>query len=112
MGAVETQSGWSGSSIRARLLHRGARRWYIGGGISLLYQAIVVVNVLIAPGSLVAHIGVLALLALIYVLFLAIPPLVWEASLPAKLIAVLGFWALCAILLPFVGTLAPHVYSG
>ena len=110
MGDVATQSDWSGSSIRSRLLHRGARRWYLGGGIALVYQAIVVVNVLLAPGSPLVHVGVLALLALIYVLFLAIPPVVWESSIRTKLVAVIGFWALSAILLPVVGTLTLWVW--
>lgn len=110
MGAVERQTEWHGSRIRDRLLQRGARRWYLGGGIALIYQVIVVVNVIIAPGSLLVHAVVLVLLALIYVLFLAIPPLVWESNTRTKLVAVLAFWALCGILFPFVGTVTLWVW--
>src|SRR4051812_48066590 len=64
--------------IRARLAHPGARRWYAGASIGLLYQAFLIVAIWTTPGNRVAdQVVATVALALFYVLYLFVPPLIW-----------------------------------
>ncbi|MGO4592405.1 sensor histidine kinase [Leifsonia sp. 2TAF2] len=90
----------------ARLTHPSAFRWYPGAAIGLLYQISVLVGLWTStiplPGKLLAT----ALLAVVYVGFLVLPPLLWWMDDRARLIGVILYFALTLTLFPLIGTIA------
>jgi two-component system sensor histidine kinase DesK len=90
----------------ARLTHPSAFRWYPGAAIGLLYQISVLVGLWTStiplPGKLLAT----ALLAVVYVGFLALPPLLWWMDDRARLVGVILYFALTLTLFPLIGTIA------
>lgn len=96
----------------ARLTHRSAFRWYPGAVIGLLYQISVIVSLWTSSGAVGTKIVATALLALVYVGFLALPPILWWEGERTRLIGVLAYFALTLTLLPFIGidTLWTWVY--
>ncbi|MBW8870680.1 MAG: two-component sensor histidine kinase, partial [Leifsonia sp.] len=90
----------------ARLTHPSAFRWYPGAAIGLLYQISVLVGLWTSsiplPGKLLAT----ALLAVVYVGFLVLPPLLWWMDDRTRLVGVILYFALTLTLFPLIGTIA------
>jgi two-component system sensor histidine kinase DesK len=98
--------------VWARLTHRSAFRWYPGALIGLLYQISVLGGLWTSSGAVATKIVATALLTLVYVGFLALPPVLWWEGERTRLIGVLGYFALTLTLIPFIGivTLWTWVY--
>ncbi|WP_295128083.1 sensor histidine kinase [uncultured Leifsonia sp.] len=98
--------------VWARLTHRSAFRWYPGALIGLLYQISVLSGLWTSSGAVATKIVATALLTLVYVGFLALPPVLWWEGERTRLIGVLGYFALTLTLIPFIGivTLWTWVY--
>ncbi|MCI0157301.1 two-component sensor histidine kinase [Leifsonia shinshuensis] len=98
--------------VWARLTHRSAFRWYPGAVIGLLYQISVLGGLWTSSEALATKIVATALLALVYLGFLALPPLLWWEGERTRLIGVLAYFALTLTLIPFIGvaTLWTWVY--
>ncbi|MBN9633093.1 MAG: two-component sensor histidine kinase [Actinobacteria bacterium] len=92
--------------VWARLAHRAAFRWYPGAVIGLLYQISVLGGLWTSSEALATKLGATALLTLVYLAFLALPPLLWWEGERARLIGVLAFFALTLTLIPFIGVTA------
>ncbi|MFF1632760.1 sensor histidine kinase [Leifsonia sp. NPDC058248] len=92
--------------VWARLTHRGARRWYPGALIGLLYQISTVITVWSSSGPLETKLVTTLVLAAVYVGFLVIPPLFWSSPLSHRVIAVLAYFALNLALFPLIGLAA------
>jgi two-component system sensor histidine kinase DesK len=88
---------------RARLSHRAALRWYPGATIGLLYQVSVIVGLWTSDGSLGAKLLTTLLLAVVYVGFLVLPPLLWWHGERTRLIAVAAYFAFTLTLFPLIG---------
>ena len=100
------------TGVWARLTHRSAFRWYPGALIGLLYQISTLVGVWASPGALTTKIITTALLMLVYLGFLALPPILWWEGERTRLIGVFAYFALTLTLIPLVGidTLWTWVY--
>jgi two-component system sensor histidine kinase DesK len=98
--------------VWARLTHRSAFRWYPGALIGLLYQISVLGGLWTSSGAVATKVVATALLTLVYVGFLALPPVLWWEGERTRLIGVLGYFALTLTLIPFIGivTLWTWVY--
>jgi two-component system sensor histidine kinase DesK len=92
-----------GVALPSVLWSPGARRWYIGGGISLIW--------LFSPGSRIvdvagsgasATIGIL-LLCVYGLAFLAATPISWTLALRGRLLVIAGVFALSFALWPWLG---------
>jgi two-component system sensor histidine kinase DesK len=90
--------------VLARLRVPGARRWYLGASVGLVYQAIEVTTVWTSPtGQVWARVLATVLLFAISVLYLVLPPLVWRERRAIRIAAVLGYWALTCVMFPLIG---------
>jgi two-component system sensor histidine kinase DesK len=89
--------------LRARLFHRGAYQWYAGTIFGLAYQTVEVVNIWSSGLTLGNEIVGTVLLAIFYVAYITLPPIVWPESLRTKIIALVAYWAASFVLVPFVG---------
>lgn len=91
--------------VRARLTHRSAYRWYPGAIIGLLYQISVLGGLWTSNDAITAKLVATTLLILVYVGFLALPPVLWWEGERARLIGVVAYFALTLTLIPFIGIL-------
>lgn len=91
---------------RARLLHPAAYRWYPGATIGLLYQASVLVGLWTAQGTVTEKLGITALLAVVYLGFLVLPPLLWWETERRRLVGIGLYFALTLTLFPLIGVVA------
>ncbi|GAA4140346.1 histidine kinase [Leifsonia shinshuensis] len=100
------------TGVWARLTHRSAYRWYPGAAIGLLYQISVLGGLWASSGALATKIVATVLLAIVYVGFLALPPILWWESERTRLVGVFAYFALTLTLIPFAGvdTLWTWVY--
>ncbi|MGO4301410.1 sensor histidine kinase [Leifsonia sp. RAF41] len=89
-----------------RLTHPSAFRWYPGAAIGLLYQVSVLVGLWTSSGTLGEKLLTTGLLAMIYVGFLVLPPLLWWESERVRLIGLAAYFALTLTLFPLIGTVA------
>ena len=90
--------------VLARLKEPGARRWYIGASFGLVYQAIEVTSIWTSStGQLPGRIGATVLLFALYALYIVLPPLIWAERPRVRVLAVIGFWALCCTPFPLIG---------
>ncbi|MGO4536422.1 sensor histidine kinase [Leifsonia sp. 2MCAF36] len=91
---------------RARLTHPSAFRWYPGATIGLLYQASVMVALWTSDESLGLKLLTTGVLAVVYLGFLLLPPLLWWEPERVRLIGLAAYFALTLALFPLVGTVA------
>jgi len=91
------------AGIRARLLNRGAYQWYLGTIFGLAYQASEIVYVWTSHGSLGFKLVATVLLAIFYLAYVVLPPLIWPHTVRTRFIAILIYWAATFVLLPFIG---------
>ncbi|WP_089907783.1 sensor histidine kinase [Leifsonia sp. 21MFCrub1.1] len=91
---------------RARLTHPAAYRWYPGAMIGLLYQVSVLIALWNSSGTVGEKLGTTALLAVVYVAFLVLPPLLWWESERRRYIGVGLYFALTLTLFPVIGVVA------
>ena len=89
--------------LRARLWHRGAFQWYAGTIFGLAYQAIEIVNVWTNNRTIGQEVGGTILLAVFYLGYVVLPPLIWPQSERFRVIAIILFWAASLVLWPFIG---------
>lgn len=103
---VSVQSTESGrpAGVVPRLTHPAARRWYPGAMIGLLYQISVLIGLWTAVGDTATKVTATALLVVVYVGFLLLPPLLWWESERVRLTGVGVYFAFTCLLFPFIGT--------
>jgi two-component system sensor histidine kinase DesK len=106
IGAQQPDSG-----IRVRLLNRGAYQWYLGTIVGLVYQTAEIVYVWTSSETLGLKIGATLLLALFYLGYLAIPPLIWPQSVRARVIVLSVYWLSTFVLVPFLGVFVVWVWT-
>ncbi|QEO13331.1 sensor histidine kinase [Agromyces intestinalis] len=91
------------ASVAASLRSRAAVSWYVGAGISLLWLATLVEDVVGASrGPASAAIGV-ALVVVYGLAFLVAGPTVWALPVRGRLLVVAGLWAYTFVFTPWVG---------
>lgn len=105
MKTVSTTSGQQvGEVIRARLLNRGAYRWYLGTIFGFLYQTFEVIYVWANPATTVGiKLLATALLVVFYLGYIVLPPLLWSQPAATRIVAIAVYWAATFVLLPFLG---------
>lgn len=91
------------AGARARLTHRSALRWYPGAVIGLVYQVSVLVGLWTSDEPLAEKSVATVILVVVYVGFLALPPLLWWEGERTRLIAIAGYFALTLLLVPAIG---------
>lgn len=89
--------------VAARLRAPGARAWYVGAASGLVWQSLLVVNVLFLDLPALSKVFGLALLAMLYVVFMLLGPIIWHESVRTRLMAIGGYWAASCLLFPFIG---------
>jgi two-component system sensor histidine kinase DesK len=89
--------------LRARLFNRRASRWYAGTVIGLAYQVIEIVSVWTSLGPVGIKVAATLVLAVFYVGYIAIPPLVWNESVRVRLITIGIYWIASFALVPLIG---------
>ncbi|HEY5230473.1 MAG TPA: histidine kinase [Galbitalea sp.] len=99
------------SGIRARLLNRGAYRWYLGTIFGLVYQIFELVYVWTSTGTTATKTAATLLLAVIYLGYIALPPLLWPQSVRARVIGLALYWAAGLVLIPFIGSYLVWVWT-
>jgi len=99
------------AGIRARLLNRGAYRWYFGTIFGLLYQVAEFVYVWTNGGNLGTKIAATGLLVFFYLCYVALPPLIWQQSPRFRIIAIVVYWLATFALLPFIGVFTVWVWT-
>ncbi len=109
--APVTWSGGARGGALARLRSPGARRWYAGASFGLVYQGIELWGVWASAGSLGPKVIATIALLVLYLIYLAVPPLIWPERTVVRIGAALGFWALSCILFPLVGITTIWVWS-
>jgi len=92
------------TGLAARLVHPAAYRWYPGAAIGLLYQVSVLVGLWASDLPLAQKLLATGLLALVYVGFLILPPLLWWERERTRLIGLALYFALTLPLFPLLGT--------
>lgn len=90
----------------ARLVHPSAYRWYPGAAIGLLYQVSVLVGLWTSDLPLGQKLLATGLLAVVYVGFLILPPLLWWERERTRLIGLALYFLLTLPLFPLLGTVA------
>jgi len=90
----------------ARLTHPSAFRWYPGAAIGLLYQVSVMVGLWTSSGALGEKLLATVLLAVVYLGFLVLPPMLWWESERVRLVGIAAYFALTLTLFPLIGTVA------
>jgi two-component system sensor histidine kinase DesK len=99
------------AGIRARLLNRGAYRWYLGTIFGLLYQIAEFVYVWTSDGSLGIQLAATGLLIFFYLCYVAIPPLIWPQSTRFRILAIVVYWLATFVLIPFIGVFTVWVWT-
>jgi two-component system, NarL family, sensor histidine kinase DesK len=99
------------AGIRARLLNRGAYRWYLGTIFGLAYQAFELVYVWTAAGPPASKVTATVLLVVVYLGYIALPPLLWPQSWRARLIGLILYWGATFVLLPLLGVYLIWVWT-
>jgi two-component system, NarL family, sensor histidine kinase DesK len=97
--------------IRARLLNRGAYRWYLGTIFGLAYQAFELVYVWTSPGMTANRVSATLLLIVVYLGYITLPPLLWPQSVRARVIGLILYWVASLVLLPFLGIYLVWVWT-
>ncbi|MFP3466630.1 sensor histidine kinase [Leifsonia sp. SIMBA_070] len=91
---------------RARLVHPAAFRWYPGAAVGLLYQVSVLVALWTSSESLPEKLLTTVLLAVVYVGFLVLPPLLWWEDERTRFVGLAVYFVLTLTLFPLIGTVA------
>lgn len=92
--------------VRGRLTHPSAFRWYPGAAIGLLYQVSVLVGLWTSAGTLPEKLLTTGLLAVVYLGFLVLPPILWWEAERTRLTVLAGYFLLTLLLFPLIGTVA------
>jgi two-component system sensor histidine kinase DesK len=96
--------------IRARLLNRNAYQWYLGTIIGLAYQSAEIAYVWTLTGTLGFKLIATLLLALFYLAYIVLPPLVWPQTVRARILALTIYWVASFALIPFLGTFVVWIW--
>jgi two-component system, NarL family, sensor histidine kinase DesK len=98
------------AGIRARLLNRGAYQWYLGTIIGLAYQSAEIVYVWASHGAVGFKLISTVLLALFYLTYIVLPPLIWPQSTRTRIVALAIYWTASFALVPFIGTFVVWIW--
>jgi two-component system sensor histidine kinase DesK len=90
--------------LRARLFNRGASQWYAGTVFGLAYQVIEIVSVWTSNDTVGIKVAATLVLAVFYIGYIVIPPLVWNESVRARLITIGIYWIASFALVPLIGS--------
>lgn len=96
--------------IIPRLTHTAARRWYPGAAIGLVYQVVVLFSVWSANLAPVAAIEATVILLVSCLVFLFLPPLLWWERESVRIVGLVAYFALTALLLPLTGTAVAWIW--
>jgi two-component system, NarL family, sensor histidine kinase DesK len=99
------------AGIRARLLNRGAYRWYLGTIFGLVYQTFEIVYIWTSPAATANKVTATLLLVVIYLGYIALPPLLWPQSVRARVIGLALYWVATLVLLPLIGVYLVWVWT-
>jgi two-component system sensor histidine kinase DesK len=91
------------SGVLARLAHRGAYRWYFGTIFALAWQVAEVYAIWSDDRSTAVHVTATVGLALFYLAFIVIPPLVWPEPLRTRVLVIVGWMIATIALVPLIG---------
>ncbi len=97
-------------TLRERLRAPGVRAWYIGASAGVIWQAILVVTVVLLDVPPIQKAAGLILLAVLYSGFMVLGPLVWGEPTGVKLLAIGVYWAASFLLFPLIGPSATWVW--
>ncbi|GAB3575276.1 hypothetical protein GCM10027406_06540 [Leifsonia lichenia] len=86
-----------------RLTHMSARRWYPGAVVGLLYQISVLIGLWSSDGALATKVTATALLIVVYLGFLLLPPLLWWERESVRVTGIAVYFAFTCLLFPFIG---------
>ena len=100
-----------GTALGARVWSRAAFRWYAGALFGLVYQIIEILAVWTSPGSIGMKVLATAVLLVLYLLYLLLPPLLWPERQRVRIIAIVSYWALTCVLFPIVGLTTVWVWT-
>lgn len=92
--------------VRDRLRAHGARSWYIGAASGLIWQSILVVDVLFFDLPVLSKVLGLVLLALLYAAFMLLGPVIWNESIRTRVAVIAAYWAVSFLLFPLIGPIA------
>ncbi|KHK95204.1 histidine kinase [Microbacterium mangrovi] len=97
--------------MRRSLVSRGARSWYVGGGISLIWLISPGQAVLSASGSWWAAAIGIALLVVYGIAFLLSGPLEWVLPASGRMLVVGALFVLSLLLMPWLGWQLPGIWT-
>jgi two-component system sensor histidine kinase DesK len=100
----------TGNTVRERLLNKGAYQWYAGTLFGLAYQAFEIISVWTSHGSVWMRVIATVILAVFYLGYVVLPPLLWRESIRTRIIALIAYWVASFILVPFVGVTVVWVW--
>ena len=86
-----------------RLFDRGARRWYFGSLWGLAYLAIPIILTWTSGADALSGTLLTVLVVLIAVLYVVIPPLIWERPWPVAAVVYLCFLGVTCLAFPLIG---------
>lgn len=114
MEATDPRSGAGSWTILASLRSGGARRWFFGGLVGLVWLINTGFDVYGRYPDASSRALFTVLLVLYAVVFLAIPPLNWVLPTRYRLLAPTGLWVLSLVLLPWLdwGVYSVWAYVG
>ncbi|WP_231563178.1 histidine kinase [Microbacterium mangrovi] len=98
-------------TVRRSLVSRGARSWYVGGGISLIWLISPGQAVLSASGSWWAAAIGIALLVVYGIAFLLSGPLEWVLPASGRMLVVGALFVLSLLLMPWLGWQLPGIWT-
>ncbi|MDF2434717.1 MAG: two-component system, NarL family, sensor histidine kinase DesK [Mucilaginibacter sp.] len=90
--------------IRERLTAHGARQWYLGAASGLLWQTLLVVSVIIGRAPVLSKVLGLALLAVLYAVFMVLGPLIARERTSVRVAIIAAYWAVSFALFPLIGS--------
>lgn len=96
-------AGWAHRSPLAMLRSRGAARWYLGAGLSLIWLISFGPDLIASSGGPLSLIAAIALAALFGAAFLVAAPFSWGMPARSRLLPAAGLFLLSFALFPWVG---------
>jgi two-component system sensor histidine kinase DesK len=98
------------AGIRARLLNRGAYRWYLGTLFGLAYQVSEIIYIWTAAGTADFKALSTVVLSVFYIGYIVAPPLLWPHSVRTRIVGVSLYWVATFALVPFLGAFVIWVW--